>query len=49
MEEGDTVERGQLIAWMGNTGLVYGSTGIHVHFEVRLKGTKKKPLLYIQE
>ncbi|HAI98422.1 TPA: hypothetical protein DCL30_02655 [Candidatus Peribacteria bacterium] len=49
VKEGDTVERGQLIAWMGNTGLVYGSTGIHVHFEVRLKGTKKNPLLYIQE
>lgn len=46
---GDQVKRGQLISWMGNTGLVYGATGIHVHFEVRVKGVKKNPLLYIEE
>lgn len=46
---GDQVQRGQLIAAMGNTGLVYGATGIHVHFEVRVKGVKKNPLLYIEE
>lgn len=46
---GDTVQRGQLIAAMGNTGLVYGATGIHIHFEVRVKGVKKNPLLYIEE
>jgi len=48
VEEGDIIKRGQLIAWMGRTGLVYGSTGIHLHFEVRLRGIKKNPLLYIQ-
>ncbi len=48
VEEGDVVTRGQHISAMGNTGLVYGKTGIHVHFEVRLKGTKKNPLLYLQ-
>ncbi len=48
VDVGDTVQRGQNISWMGNTGLVYGKTGIHVHFEVRLKGVKKNPLLYIQ-
>lgn len=46
---GDQVKRGELISWMGNTGLVYGATGIHVHFEVRSKGVKKNPLLYIEE
>lgn len=46
---GDQVQRGQLIAAMGNTGLVYGATGIHTHFEVRVKGVKKNPLLYIEE
>lgn len=46
---GDQVQRGQLIAAMGNTGLVYGATGIHIHFEVRVKGIKKNPLLYIEE
>lgn len=45
---GDTVQRGDKIASMGNTGRVYGKTGIHVHFEVRLKGVKKNPVLYIQ-
>lgn len=45
---GDTVERGDIVSSMGNTGRVYGKTGIHVHFEVRLKGVKKNPMLYIQ-
>jgi len=48
VEVGDVVARGQEIAWMGRTGLVYGATGIHVHFEVRLRGVKKNPLLYVQ-
>jgi murein DD-endopeptidase MepM/ murein hydrolase activator NlpD len=48
VEEGDTVVRGQHIANMGNTGLVYGKTGIHIHFEVQLDGVKKNPLLYLQ-
>jgi len=49
VKTGDQVQRGQLIAAMGNTGLVYGATGIHIHFEVRVKGVKKNPLLYIEE
>ena len=46
---GDVVKRGQVISWEGNTGLVYGSTGIHVHFEVRVNGVKKNPMLYLEE
>lgn len=46
--EGDYVQRGQKIADMGATGLVYGPTGIHTHFEVQMRGVKKNPLLFIQ-
>lgn len=48
VKEGDSTVRAQKIADMGNSGLVYGKTGIHVHFEVRVNGVKKNPLLYIQ-
>lgn len=48
VKKGDTVSRGQTVSWMGNSGLVYGPTGIHVHFEVRLNGVKKNPELYLE-
>ena len=48
VREGNAVRRGDVIASMGNTGRVYGQTGIHVHFEVILHGVKKNPLLYLQ-
>lgn len=48
VKEGDQVARGQVISFMGNTGLVHGPTGIHLHFEVHVKGLKKNPLLYLK-
>lgn len=43
---GDSVARGQAIGYMGNTGRVYGRTGIHLHFEVIINGVKKNPTAY---
>ncbi len=43
---GEVVKQGQLIALMGNTGNVYGRTGIHSHFELRIRGRKVDPRNY---
>ena len=41
---GQRVERGQVIGFMGNTGL---STGPHVHYEIHVKGTLIDPTTYL--
>lgn len=46
VEKGQYVDQGQTIAWMGNSGRVYGATGIHVHFEVRINGVKYNPMTF---
>lgn len=39
MTIGTTVKAGQVIGQMGNTGMVYGTTGVHTHYETRTCST----------
>jgi murein DD-endopeptidase MepM/ murein hydrolase activator NlpD len=43
VEVGQQVIQGQSIAMMGNTGQVYGVTGIHLHFVLTYEGQKINP------
>ena len=41
---GDYVSQGQVVGYIGCTGF---STGDHLHFEVRVNGVQKDPMLYV--
>ncbi len=42
---GDTVTKGEIIAYMGNSG---SSTGSHLHYEVHFAGERQDPLEYME-
>lgn len=44
VNNGDTVEKGQIVGYEGTTGY---STGPHLHFEVRIDGKPINPLIFI--
>ncbi len=44
---GEKVYQGKTIAYVGHTGYTVGTTGNHVHFEVRKYGTPVNPQSYI--
>ena len=44
VKEGEHVERGQVIGYMGNSGR---STGTHVHYEIVKNGKAMNPMNYI--
>lgn len=46
LQVGATVSKGQLIGRMGNSGRVFGPTGVHLHFELRINERKVNPNNY---
>lgn len=46
VKEGDSVDQGDLIGTMGNTGR---TTGTHLHFEIRKNKLPVDPLLYLPQ
>ena len=45
VSEGQTVKQGQVLGLVGTTG---SSTGNHLHFEIRVNGTRQDPLNYFK-
>ncbi len=48
LQNGTPVQKGQVIAVVGNSGSPYCSTGAHLHFEVRVNGGDVNPDQYLK-
>ena len=46
VSEGQTVKQGDVVGYVGTTG---SSTGNHLHFEIRVNGTRKDPVNYFKD
>lgn len=48
VSQGQRVEKGQVIGYVGNTGNVFGANGgYHLHLELRVNGSRVNPLSYV--
>jgi len=46
VKKGDTIGRGQLVGYVGNTG---SSTGPHLHYEIRKNNQTQNPLYFYMD
>lgn len=48
VSQGQSVQKGDVIGYVGNTGNVYGANGgYHLHLELRVNGSRVNPLSYV--
>lgn len=50
VSQGQTVQKGDVIGYVGNTGDVFGANGgYHLHLELRVDGSRVNPLAYVPQ
>lgn len=48
VSQGQQVQKGDVLGYVGNTGNVYGANGgYHLHLELRINGSRVNPLAYV--
>lgn len=48
VRNGQQVKQGQVIGYVGNSGNTWGSTGTHLHFELRINNSYTNPVSYLR-